>query len=55
MRSGRAASRVVIGESPIGSGCDTNLTEEPPMTDEMMNPRVGAVLHDAKGAVPGDV
>jgi transposase-like protein len=31
--------RVVIGDSPVGSGCDTNLTEEPPMTDEMMNLR----------------
>jgi putative transposase len=31
---------VVIGESPVGSGCEhTNLTEEPPMTDEMMNLR----------------
>jgi putative transposase len=24
---------------PVGSGCDTNLTEEPPMTDEMMDLR----------------
>jgi hypothetical protein len=30
---------VVTGASPVGSGCDTNLTEEPPMTDEMMNLR----------------
>jgi transposase-like protein len=30
---------VVTGDSPVGSGCDTNLTEEPPMTDEMMNLR----------------
>jgi hypothetical protein len=30
---------VVIGESPVGSGCDTNLTEEPPITDETMNLR----------------
>jgi transposase-like protein len=31
--------RVVIDDSPVGSGCDTNATEEPPMTDEMMNLR----------------
>jgi putative transposase len=31
---------VVIGDSSVGSGCDTsNLTKEPPMTDEMMNLR----------------
>ena len=24
---------------PVGSGCDTNLTERPPMTDEMMSLR----------------
>jgi putative transposase len=32
--------RVVISDSSVGSGCDTsNLTKEPPMTDEMMNLR----------------
>jgi hypothetical protein len=31
---------VVIGDSPVGSGCETpTQTEEPPMTDEMMSLR----------------
>ena len=30
---------VVIGDSPVGLGCDINATEEPPMTDEMMTLR----------------
>lgn len=32
---------VVTGDSPVGSGCDTqNAIEEPPMTNEMMSLRV---------------
>jgi hypothetical protein len=30
---------VVTGDSPVGSGCDANATEEPPITDEMTNLR----------------
>ena len=30
---------MVTGDSPVGSGCDANATEEPPITDEMTNLR----------------